>query len=157
MVSRRPQIAKGHEEPFAVHFSVFLANRVGQFKDLLDILAAEDLEVLGVSVIDSTDWAVLRIVVSDPNKAGAVLQAHGLPYTESRVLLPVLRDDKPLSQICGLLLQAEINVHFAYPLTLRHDDCAVMVFHVDDAPVAAEILSRHGVVLLGDEDLRDRA
>ncbi len=155
MVQRPYEVAEGHQFPFAVQFSVFLANRVGQFKELLDIFADEDLTVLGVSVIDSTDWAVVRLVFSDPEKARAVFHRHRIAYTDSRVLLAVLQTDQTLSLICEILLQAEINVHFAFPLTVRHADCPVMVFHVDDTIVGTQVLSRHQLLLLGEEDLLD--
>ena len=155
IVTNSPQIARGHQEPVAVQFSVFLSNRVGQFKDVLDAIAAEDIQVLGVSVVDSTDWAVLRILVSDPNKAREVFRRHGLACTETHVLLPVLPEDGSLAEICGLLLQAEINVHFAYPLAIRYDDNPIMVFHVDESILATDLLTRHGIVLLGSEDLAD--
>jgi hypothetical protein len=156
MVTGPLQTARGHQEPFAKQFSVFLENRVGQFKDLLDMLSAEGLTVLGVSVVDSTDWAVLRIVVSEPDRGRAVFQRRRLAHTESRVLLAVLDSDQALTDICALLLQAEINVHFAYPLICRHEGHPVLVLHVDDTVLAADILTRHDVKLLGDEDLGDR-
>ena len=68
------KIARGHEEPYAVQFSVFLANRVGQLKDLMNVFPERNVEVLGVSIIDSSDWAVVRIVSSDANAALALLQ-----------------------------------------------------------------------------------
>jgi hypothetical protein len=147
------QTARGYEEPFSVQFSVFLANRVGQLKEILNLFAEKGLEVLGVSVVDSTDWAVIRLVFSDPNKAREMLKANALPFTESQVLLIELPDPDSLSDICGLLLRAEINVHFAYPLIVRRDGNAVMVFHVDDTMVATHMLTSHGVKILGSEDL----
>jgi len=150
-----PQTARGHEEPFAVQFSVFLANRVGQLHELLAKFAEKVVDVLGVSVVDSTDWAVIRIVFSDANKAREVLRSAGLPFTESDVLLVVLAAEDSLSTACGHLLSAEINVHFAYPLMIRTDDSPVMVFHVDDLVTATHVLTRHGFKLLGHEDLAD--
>jgi len=148
------QTARGHEEPFAIQFSVFLANRVGQLHELLEKFAENRLEVLGVSVVDSTDWAVIRIVFADANKARETLKSAELPFTESSVLLIVLPAQDSLSEACSHLLRAEINVHFAYPLTIRTDDSPIMVFHVDDIVTAAHVLSRHGFKLLGYEDLR---
>ncbi|HAU36192.1 MAG TPA: acetolactate synthase [Phycisphaerales bacterium] len=136
-----------------MQFSVFLANRIGQLKELLDLLGEESVEVLGLSVVDSTDWAVIRVVMSDPGKAREVLHRHGTPFTESNVLLTQLDGGNSLSEICGLLLRAEISIHFAYPLTVRSNDRAVMVLHVDDNVLAADVLTRHKIVLLGHEDL----
>lgn len=138
-----------------MQFSVFLANRVGQFKDMLDLFTEQDVNVLGVSIVDSTDWGVIRVVFDNPNKARELLKAHGLPFTESEVLLIELFGPDAISDICAHLLQAEINVHFAYPLTIRSHDNPVMVFHVEDYILARDLLTRHGLTLLGEEDLAD--
>jgi len=156
MTQSQYQTARGSEQPFAVQFSVFLANRVGQLKELLDIMSEENVSAVGVSVVDSTDWAVIRIVFSDPNKAREVLRKYRVPFTESEVLLVVLVGDEALADVCGVLLRAEINVHFAYPLILCRQDNPVMVFHVDDHVLAIRALVKHGFTLLGHEDLADR-
>ncbi|MCE5279865.1 MAG: acetolactate synthase [Planctomycetaceae bacterium] len=155
-MSPQSQTARGHEEPFAIQFSLFLANRVGQLKDVLDVLNEKNLEVLGLSIIDSADWAVIRMVLSNASKGRVVLQEHHLPFTESAVLLAAMPQNNSLEQICGLLLAAEINVHFAYPLTIRHKDWPVMALHVDDTVLATQTLTQHGFELLGQEDLLDR-
>ena len=155
MTDRQPEIARGHEVPFATQFSVFLANRVGQLKDLLDLAAREKLDLYAVSIIDSTDWAVIRTIFSDVDKAREILRRNGIPFTESEVLLAELPEEDSLSQICGILLSGEISVHFAYPLTIRSHDYPVMVFHVDDTVLATQMLMKHGFVLLGQEDLGD--
>ena len=145
--------ARGHEEPFAVQFSLFLANRVGQLKDLLDVLAQRNLLVIGISIVDATDWAVIRMILSDPGKARELFKTHALPFTESPVLLVCLEEDTSLAKACALLMQVEVNVHFAYPLTIRREDHPVMVLHVDVNDTATQMLIRHGFVLLGEEDL----
>jgi len=136
-----------------VQFSVFLANRVGELKEMLDLFLSQSVRILGLSIVDSTDWAVIRTVFSDANKAREILRRHPLPFTESEVLLAVLDSEKDLSRICELLIQMEINVHFAYPLAVRSAGKAVMVFHVDDLAPARAMLARHDVTLLGHEDL----
>jgi len=155
MYGNEYKIARGHEEPIACQFSIFLANRVGQLKDLLDLFYDRGVRVLGISVVDSADWAVIRTVVSDPDKTREALKQHSLPFTESQVLLVALNGDEALAEVCELLLRAELNVHFAYPLMIRRGDMPVMVFHVDDHVLARQHLIRHGLALLGDEDLAD--
>jgi len=155
MEAYEPQTAKGHEEPFAVQFSIFLPNRIGQLRDFLALFAGKELQVLGLSVVDATDWAVIRIVFSDPNKAREILKSRELPFAESQVLLIALRDDNALINICELLLRAEINIHFAFPLAKQFNDQPVMVLHVEDPVVARQMLIKHGLVLLGDEDLAE--
>ena len=145
--------AKGHEEPYAVQFSVFLANRVGQLKELAELFANKAVQIAGLSIVDSTDWAVVRLVATDTDQARHVLSAHSLPFTESHVLLVEVSDEASLSKLCTHLLAAEISVHFAYPLTVRSHENPVMVFHVDDHILATQILRNHNFTLLGHEDL----
>jgi hypothetical protein len=147
------QTAKGHPGSPVVQFSIFLANRVGQLGDMVRLMADNKVAVLGMSVIDSADWAVIRVVFDDSVKARSLLQAHSLPFTESGVLLVELPDDQALSRICSVLLQAEINVHFAYPLTIRSNEHPIYIFHVDDTSLASETLCRHEFPVLGQDDL----
>ena len=149
------QTARGFEQPVHCQFSIFLANRLGQLKELLDVFLDREIRVLGFSVVDSTDWAVVRVVVSDPDKAREVLKRERLPFTESEVLLVELAGENDVSLVCGLLLQAEVAIHFAYPLTVRRDDHPLMAFHVDDHLLAAKILVHHGLGLIGYDDLDD--
>lgn len=155
MQTREFQTARAHEEPYAVQFSVFMPNRVGQFRELLDVFASKDIRVVGVSVVDSTDWAVVRLIVTDPNHAREVLRENHHSYTESDVVIVEMASGDTLREVCEHLLRAEINVHFAYPLTLRAHDNPLMAFHVDDLILATQLLIRRGMTLLGHEDLAD--
>ncbi|NBB94448.1 MAG: acetolactate synthase [Planctomycetes bacterium] len=145
--------ARGSEEPFARQFSVFMPNRVGQFGDILDDLAEHDVRIIGVSVVDATDWAVIRLIFDDANLGREMLNRRGQSFTETEILLVQLDADDTLRQLCSYLVGAEINVHFAYPLTIRSRLKPVMAVHVDDHVLATHILTRHGMTLLGNEDL----
>lgn len=155
MMAREEQTARGHEEPFAVQFSIFLANRVGQLRELLSIFTRNEVHVVGLSIVDATDWAVVRVVFTEPDKARHILQTNSLPFTESEVLLVEVADGDALGAVCAYLLGAELSVHFAFPLTIRSHDHPVMAFHVDDWVLATQVLIRHNYVLLGSEDLSD--
>jgi hypothetical protein len=149
------QTARSHEEPFAVQFSVFMPNRVGQFLEFLDALAPKDIQLVGVSVVDSSDWAVVRMIFLQPNHAREILKSTGHSFTESEILLVELISDETLREVCSHLLRGEINLHFAYPLTIRRHGNPVMALHVDDTILARDILLRHGITLVGWEDLTD--
>jgi len=155
MQSASPQTGRQHEEPFAFQFSVFLANRIGQLRDLLATLAEKNVELYGICVVEASDWAVIRMVCSDPNRARALLAAHGLSFTENEVLLTELPGPAALSEICTHLVGAELNINFAYPLSIRSHGNPVMVLHTDDHVLAVHLLTRHGFTLLGAEDLAD--
>ncbi len=147
--------AREYEEPRAIQFSVFMANRVGQLEDMLLFLAKEKVSLLGISIVDSADWAVNRMVFTDHDKAREILRKCSLSFTESEVLLVEIAAGKSLADICGHLVRAEINVHFAYPLMVRRQDNPIMVFHVDDTTTATQTLTHHGLTLLNDYDLAE--
>ncbi len=150
------QTARGHEDPINVQFSIFLANRVGRLKECLAMLKNNDINLLGCSVVDSCDWGVIRMVTDDPNKTREKLKDDNIPHTESMVLLAVLETPDTLAEILDLLIRAEINLSFAYPLAMEREGHPVMAFHVDDDVLASHLLTRHGLTLLGREDLSDR-
>ncbi len=155
MVGNARQIEQGHEEPFAVQFSVFLPNRVGMLRDLLDLLHGEGVDLCGLSIVDASEWAVIRAVCRQPGKARAVLDEMGVGFTERDVLLPVLCETEALGELCAILLHAELSIQFAYPLMIRSEQCPVMVLCTDDNTLARSLLTRHGLTLLGAEDLED--
>ena len=152
MAMSRPQTQRRHEEPFVHQFSIFLPNRVGQLGELLELLDQAEVEVAGISVVDSTDWAVVRTVFTEPGKARAVLVGHRVAFTECEVLAVVLEADQALHQLCQTLVSAELNVQFAYPLLIRRDDRPVMVLHADDHVLAAKVLTKRGFRVLDHED-----
>jgi len=150
-----PQTARGRAEPIAVQFGVFLANRVGELREMLEILADHDVQVVGMSIVDSSDWAVVRVVLSNADKGRDLLEKHDLPFPETQVLPAENPAPSSLSEICGHLLRAEINIRFAYPLAIRGRRQPVTALHVDDPVLATHALTRHEFVLLGSEDLAD--
>ena len=155
MESSSSQTARGHEEPFATQFSIFLPNHVGQFLAILELMEEKDIEVIGVSVVDSTDWCVVRLVVLNPNHAREIFRNQGYNFVEGEILLVEMDDGTSFRDICSNLLQAEINISSAYALTYRSHENPVMGINVDETTLARQILIRHGLTLLGHEDLAD--
>jgi hypothetical protein len=152
MSTSKPQTQRGREERCIRQFSIFLPNRVGQLGELLGVFTSSGVEVLGVCVVDSTDWAVVRLIFDDPDKGREVLGLHKLSFTECDALALVLADSDTLRKACGTLLLAELNVQFAYPLLIQSEGRPVMVLHVDDEVMAARVLCRHGFHLIGHEE-----
>ena len=153
MDTSRPATQRSHEEPFVRQFSIFLPNRVGQLSELLGLLEEAQVEVAGISVVDSTDWGVVRTIFTEPGKARAVLKRHGIAFTECQVLAAVVAEPQTLRRLCQALVSAELNVQFAYPLLLRRQGQPVLVLHVDDPVVACQVLAKHGFTLLDHEDV----
>jgi hypothetical protein len=149
----RSQTERGHEMPFVCQFSLFLPNRVGQLNELLGVLETEEVELAGLSVVDSSEWSVVRMIFTDPGKAREILRRHRTAFTECQVLAVVLEEPSTLGEVCKALVSAELNLHFAYPLLILREGHPVMVLHVDDFVLATGLLAKHGYTLIDHEDL----
>jgi hypothetical protein len=151
-MNQRSQIERGHEEPFVRQFSIVLPNRVGQLNELLAVLQQAKIEVMGISVVDSADWAVVRVIFSDPDKARQTLLTHGVAFTDAEGLAVVMPEPYSIGEVCKILLGAELNIHFAYPLFVQHEGRPVLCLNVDDPILAAQMLRKHGFQLLDMEE-----
>ncbi len=147
----------GFERPTLRQFNVFLENRVGRLSLLLHALEDGGQLVNAISIEESADAALVRLVCSDPKAGRACLLDAGFSFSESDVIAVVLppEDDHPLVSICRALLSAEINVHYAYPM-LRNRIGPAVILYVDDRTLAYQILLRKGFDLVGESDLKAR-
>lgn len=148
--------ARGRDWPSVRQFNVFLANRLGALLNVARRFETLDNRIIALSVIDSTDCAILRLVLSDPERAYEVLKEGDLPFTETDLLVVMLPEGhQPLLQICKALLQAEISIHYAYPLMVGHLGRAALALKVEDIDTAAAHLQQNGFALLSENDLNE--
>jgi hypothetical protein len=104
--------------------------------------------------VDSADCAIIRLVLSDPERAKEVFDRAKLPVTESDLLVVRLPEHShPLMQICKSLLSAELNIHYAYPLLVGPNGAAALALYVEDHELAAKTLEGQGFVLITENDL----
>src|SRR6266851_2511086 len=109
--------ARGRDWPSVRQFNVFVENRVGGLLSVVRRFETTDIRVVSLMVVDSADCAIIRLVLSDPERAVEILQQAKLPFTESDLLVVKLPEVvHPLLQIFKALLSAEISIHYAYPL-----------------------------------------
>jgi hypothetical protein len=135
-------------------FNVFVENRLGGLLNVVRRFETSDNRIVSVTVVDSADCAIIRLVLKDPERALEVFKQANLPVTESDLLVVQLPDgNQPLIQICKALLGAEINIHYAYPLMLGPLGNAALALHVEDHEAAAQTLDRQGFVLYTESDL----
>ncbi|MBI2804636.1 MAG: acetolactate synthase [Planctomycetes bacterium] len=146
--------ARGRDWPSVRQFNVFLANRLGALLNVAKRFETTDNRIIALSVVDSTDCAIVRLVVSDPERAYEIFEQGNLPFTESDLLVVTLPDGpQPLLQICKALLGAEISIHYAYPLMAGR---AAVALHVEDIETASQHLQQMGFTLLSENDLNEQ-
>ena len=128
----------GFERTRLPQFTVFLVNRVGRLTALLRALEESVGRIIALSIEESADSALVRLICSEPDASRAVLGEAGFPFGESDLLAVELpkKTKQPLIAICSALLTAEINIHYAYPLLLRPRGPSLALY-VDDPTLAA--------------------
>ncbi|HWL16722.1 MAG TPA: acetolactate synthase [Opitutus sp.] len=134
-------------------FSIFAENRVGRLNDLVGLFKQNDVHIMAITVLDTTDSAIVRVIVDDPEKARELMVNNDFPYTECEVLVVEIRDESKLRNVLGALFVAEINVHYVYSFIKRPDNEAALVLNVEDSDVAAQALSRCGFKVITQRDI----
>ena len=146
----------GFEPTRIRQFTVFLQNKVGRLQQLVRAFEEHEGRIVALSIEESGDAALVRIICSDPDRGKDILDTNGFTYGETDILAVELpkRTKQPLIAICAALLTAEINIHYAYPLLLRPHG-PTLALYVDEPTLAAQIMIRKGFNLIGESDLKD--
>ena len=140
--------------PLVRQFSVFLPNKVGALLDLVKLLNTHETHVVALTVSESTDSAIARIVVSDPERVEQVFREHDVPFGMSEVVVVEIREVATnLASVFAALLKAEVNVHLSYPFLTRPRGSAALALHVDDSECASSVLMGDGFKLLSQADI----
>ncbi len=125
--------------------ALFLHNEPGALAAVCDALALAKINIYALSVIDSVDHAVVRMVVSDPRKALHIFEAHGTLVVENDVLM-IENDNKPgsLSRIARTLASKKINIEYAYLASQPAAKRGLLILRVSDAKKALRALKAAG-------------
>ena len=146
---------RGSLQPSLVkQFSVFLENKVGALLDLTRTLRDSNVHVCGISVVDSADASVVRIVVDDPDRCREALAKASIPVNESNILVVELpRGPEKLDTVLRSLVAAELNIQYTYSLMVRPRDKALLALHCEDAEFGRDVLAKAGYRVLSQKDI----
>lgn len=151
-----PQTMRGRDWPCLRQFCVFMENRVGNLHLLLREIEKYDLRVVALSIADSVDCAIARLVLNNYERGLESLELSGLSFIENEIVGVELPDDpQPYLKICLSLLQAEINIHYTYPLLLRRKGRGAIALYVDNVDSVLSILNENGHKIITEQDLLD--
>ena len=122
--------------------------------DVVKLLQAHNTHVVALSISESTDSAIARIMVNDPDQVEQLFREHGIPFGLCAMIVVELREvATQLAQLLAALLKAEVNVHFTYPLLTHPQGFAAQALHVDDTDCASSVLMGDGFRLLSQADI----
>lgn len=141
----------GRADP-VLQFSVFTPNRLGRLHDLIGLLGAHNVHVLGLTVLDTTDSAIIRLVVDDPQNARELLVREGFPFTES-ALTVVEADSTELGRLMSVLLAAELNINYLYSFIPHPRGKPLIGLSMEDNEMAEQVLRRHQFNTLKQTDI----
>ena len=149
-----PKTTSKRDGPLVKQFSVFLPNKVGAMLDIVKLLNSHSCHVVAMSVSESTDSAIARVVVSDPGDVEKLFRQNNIAFGMCEVVVVEMREvATDLAKLFAALFMAEVNVHFTYPLLVRPRGQAALALHLDDNDCAISVLTGAGFQLLSQTDI----
>ena len=146
---------RGRDYPSIRQFTVFLENRVGQLLEVVRRFEGSHVRIVALTISDSSECALVRFLVSDPEAGREVLERAGLAIVESDLIGVELPDTpQPLLQVCTALLQAEVNITQVYPLLVRPTGRPAVAVMVDNIEMALDTLASEGFRLINEDELK---
>jgi hypothetical protein len=134
--------------------SVFIENRSGRLRDVTEALGKSNINIRALSLADTSDFGILRLIVDKPDVALEVLKKAHFTLSETDVIA-VEVSDKPggLAEVLAVLGDAGINVEYMYAFVEKSSGNAVMIFRIEDIDKAVLALKAHEIVLLNNKSI----
>ncbi len=138
----------------AKQLSIFLENKVGRLAEVTGVLGERGINIRALSLADTSDFGVLRLIVDDPTKAQEALKEEGYTVSTTEVIA-VKVPDKPggLGRVLRSFIGLGVNIEYMYAFAGKNGDNAVVVLRVDDPERAIPVLREHGVGLLTEDEI----
>ncbi len=134
--------------------SVFIENREGRLAEVSRLLSSRGINIRSLSLADSSDFGVLRLIVDDPANCLKVLTGAGFVARPTEVLALEI-EDKPggLDRVLSLFSANGINVEYMYAFVEKSHDNAIVIFKTGDNARAVQLASSNGIPLLAGDSL----
>lgn len=151
-MATKTKTTKGVSLDRVVQLSIFTPNRLGTLHQLVRTFSIHGVHVLAMMVLDTTDSAIIRLVVDDPDEARKVFAQQAFPYTECElVVVEVTSDD--LDRLMAVLLEAEININYLYSFIPHPQGRTILALSMEDNEMAEHVLTSHGFRTLRQADI----
>lgn len=139
---------------FVKQISVFLENKPGKLSQVTDILEKNNIDIKAISIADTTEFGILRMIVDKPKEAVEAIKAEKFPVSTTDVLAVEVRD-KPggLNRALQILNDAGVSVEYLYSFIKRNGERALILFRVEEPERAVEVLQSAGIKLYSTEEI----
>ncbi len=134
--------------------SIFVQNKQGRLAEIIDILGKNNINICALSIADTTDFGILRVIVDEPDKAEQILKEAGLAVTITSVIAVGI-DDNPggLAKPLHILSAKSVTIEYVYAFVSKSDHKAYVIIKVDDKDKAIEALIANNVPVMKHEEL----
>lgn len=134
--------------------SVFIENKPGRLAPIIEALGKNDIDISALSLADTSEYGIIRIIVNNPDKAKEVLRELGVVVKITEVLT-VAMDDTPggLSKILDIFVKNDVNVDYMYAFVGTVTNKALMVVKVSDPALAVSVLDKAGISTADAKDI----
>lgn len=129
--------------------SVFVENRTGTTVEIIQVLGECGIDIRALSIADTTDFGILRLIVSDPERALSALKERNITVSITEVI-GVKLVDRPggLANVLTILRDGDISVEYMYAYVSKSEENACIILRVSDTERALNILNDHGVSIV---------
>jgi hypothetical protein len=134
--------------------SVFLENKAGRLAEVTKVLGEGGVNIRALSLADTTDFGILRLIVDNYDKARDILKQHGFTVGKTEVVA-IEVPDRPggLAWVLQILSDSDVNVEYMYAFVQHSGKNAVIIFRFDNLERAIELLQQQGVRIYSGEEV----
>jgi len=134
--------------------SIFLENKKGRMRNALEVLAEAGFNIRALSIADTSDFGILRLIVPKPDEAKKVLEKNNF-VVKMGYVIAVEMSDQPggLSTILGMLDDSDINLDYLYAFVDEKEERAIVLLHPEDIKAGVDALRKGGATIIPSEDV----
>jgi len=134
--------------------SVFLENKSGRLQDVLDVLGNENININALSIADTSEYGILRLIVNDPENGYKQLKVRGFSVNLTDVLsLSVSHEAGSLSKVLKKFSSENLSIEYMYAFSLG--DKAIVVLRTDDRTKAFEIVEKNSFTVIDEDEIKN--
>ena len=134
--------------------SVFVENKQGSMSGIAEVLAGANIDIRALTIADTTDFGILRLIVRDPEEAKRVLQEAGYVVTINQVVGVEVPDQVGgLAKVLRILDDARVNIEYMYDFLAIKEEKAYIIIRVENNAKTVELLKAHDVRCITNSDI----
>jgi hypothetical protein len=135
--------------------SVFIGNKKGRLAMVTEVLEKAKIDIRALSLADTADFGMLRMIVDNPDRCAAVLKESDFAVQETDVLAVEVADAPGgLHRILKIFDENDINIEYVYAMVEKRRNAAAVIFRVEDYQKAIDVLTKNGIALVGNDSLK---